>query len=46
MNPVFGVLLAWGVVGYPVAFAIMGLVTASTYLLLIVWFDLRGRAQR
>ena len=43
MYPIFGVLLALGVVDYPIAFAVMGLLTGATYLSLIVWFDVRGR---
>jgi hypothetical protein len=45
MNPLFGLLLAWDVMEYPTTFAIMGLVTAATFLLLIVWFELRGRGR-
>lgn len=43
MYPVFGLLLWSGIIAWDMAFVIMGLLTGASYLLLLVWFDLRGR---
>lgn len=40
--PVFGLALASGVVGHPVAFAAMGTFTGAAYLLPVAAFGLRG----
>lgn len=45
LYPAFGLLRATGVVGADLAFAVMGLLTGAAYLLLLTWFDLRGRAE-
>lgn len=44
LYPVFGYLLTNGLVTYSVAFAAMGTLTGAAFLLLFVWFDLKGRA--
>ena len=44
LYPLFAVALAQGWVGYPVAYAAMGTLTAAAYLLGFVALDLRGRA--
>ena len=44
LHPMFGVLLALGLVDWPVAFAVMGTLTPAAYLLLLVSFDRQGRA--
>lgn len=44
LYPVFGLLLWQGWVSWPVAFAAMGTLTASAYLLSLIWLDLKGRA--
>ena len=43
MYPVFGFLLWQGVVEGPVAFASMGCLTAASYLLGLIWRDIKGR---
>jgi len=43
LYPVFGVLLWQGVVDGPVAFASMGCLTAASYLLGLIWRDIKGR---
>lgn len=44
LYPAFGVLISLGLIAWDMAFAIMGLLTGGSYLLLLAWFDLRGRA--
>lgn len=41
--PLFGVLNAMNIIGGDMMFAVMGLLTGATYLLLVTWFDFRGR---
>lgn len=43
LYPIFGLLLSFGWVAPGVAFAAMGTLTGAAFLLLFVWFDLRGR---
>lgn len=43
LYPLFSVLMIVDLVTLPVAFAAMGTLTGATFLLLFVWFDLRGR---
>ncbi len=42
LYPLFGVLLAAGLVTFPVAFAAMGTLTGAAYLLLFVLLNARG----
>ncbi|WP_224826719.1 hypothetical protein [Cognatishimia sp. MH4019] len=43
MYPAFSVPLSLDLIELPVVFASMGTLTGATFLLLFVWFDLRGR---
>ena len=43
LYPAFAVPLINGIVDWPAAFAAMGTFTGASFLLLFVWFDLRGR---
>lgn len=43
LYPLFGLLLWRGLLSGPVAFASMGCLTVASYLLSLVWFDMKGR---
>jgi len=43
LYPLFGILLANDAVNFQVAFAAMGTLTGAAFLLLFVWFDIKGR---
>ncbi|MGH1331390.1 MAG: hypothetical protein ACRBBK_10950 [Paracoccaceae bacterium] len=44
LYPAFGLLLALRMIEPELTLAVMGTLTGASYLLLQVWFDLRGRA--